>query len=101
MRDRLGLHEKLVETLGSNKVYYQPPETLKLVYPCIVYSLETINTSYADDMNYKREKSYLVTLIHKDPENDIVDKLLDLEMSSFDRHYTSDNLHHFVFTIFY
>ena len=38
MASRLNLQDKLEEVLGSKQVYFQPPESLKLKYPCIVYS---------------------------------------------------------------
>lgn len=38
MGTRLELQSKLVELLGSKHVYYQPPESVKIEYPAIVYS---------------------------------------------------------------
>ena len=38
MDRRLQLHEELCSVLGSRNVYFQPPETIKLTYPCIIYS---------------------------------------------------------------
>ena len=37
MGTRLELQSKLEEILGSRQVYYQPPETVKMEYPAIVY----------------------------------------------------------------
>lgn len=101
MRDRLGIHKKLVEMLGTKNVYYQPPESLALKYPCIVYSLDNLDISRADDMPYRAQKAYKVTLIHNDSENEIFDKILFAENSRFETSYKADNLYHFVFTIFY
>lgn len=98
MATRLELHEELVKILGSRNVYFNPPETLKLNYPCIVYSLSSIRKEDADDSAYKINKAYSITLIHKDPDNDIVDKILLLPMCKFDRPFVSDNLYHYVFT---
>lgn len=98
MATRLELHEELVKILGSRNVYFNPPETLKLNYPCIVYSLSSIRKEDADDSTYKINKAYSITLIHKDPDNDIVDKILLLPMCKFDRPFVSDNLYHYVFT---
>lgn len=94
------LQPELVELLGSNNVYFQPPESLKLKYPCIVYELNRIDKLPANNLMYRADRSYSVTLIHQDPDNDIVDKMLQRPLSSFDRAFVSDNLHHFVFTFY-
>lgn len=97
---RLLLHKELKELLGNDNVYYQPPETLKIQYPCIIYELNRIGKDSADNNPYKIEPSYSVTLIHKDPDNDVVDRLINCPLSSFDKAYSADNLHHYVFTFF-
>ena len=33
-QEKLG--KALIELLGSNNVYFQPPESIKIDYPCIV-----------------------------------------------------------------
>ena len=99
---RLQLHEELVEVLGSRNVYYQPPESKKLSYPCIMYSMSDIVTEYADNTIYKKLKRYDIVVIDRDPDSDIADKLLEhFKYCSYDRSYSADNLHHFVCTLFY
>lgn len=97
---RLALHEELINILGSNNVYYQPPESVMLKYPCIIYKCESGYTDHADDFLYRYEPRYQVTLLDPDPDSDIFDRLLQLKYCTFDRHYTSDNLNHFVFRIY-
>ena len=46
---RLKLHERLVEILGTDHVYFQPPENFKLEYPAIVYSRKQISNRFADN----------------------------------------------------
>lgn len=99
MDNRLRLHNVLISILGVKKVYYQPPESVKLEYPCIIYELSNIFFKYANDDKYLHNNSYTVTLIDSDPDSTIVDEILKLPFISFDRHFTSDNLNHFVFTI--
>lgn len=101
MASRIELHNKLVEILGNTNVYFQPPETLKLAYPCIVYKLDRLNSRQADNEKYIVTRSYTVTLIHKDPDNEIVDKLFRLPGCRFDRPFTANNLNHYVFTLYY
>ena len=51
-KDRLSLHEKLIAILGYPNVYFQPPPTLVLKYPCIIYKLDDISTFHANDKKY-------------------------------------------------
>lgn len=99
MSDRLDLHSELTSIMGTNPVYYQPPQNIRLSYPCCIYSLDDINKYYANNKSYNNISRYSVTLITKDPEDPAVDLLSDLMYSSFDRHFVNDNLHHFVFVI--
>ena len=47
MASRRELHEILVGILGSKNVYYEPPSSLLMKYPAIVYSLDDIDKRYA------------------------------------------------------
>ena len=98
---RLALHNELVEILGNRNVYFQAPSSDKLKYPCIVYSLSDIDDKHANNKTYLRDYVYKVTLIHKDPENNIVDKLMNFKFSTFDKSFTTQGLNHYVFTINY
>lgn len=102
MGDRLDLHTELVSILGSDHVYYQPPESVKMVYPCIVYSLNDIDDRNANDSSYKRIRGYSVVLICRDPDTTIVDSILDhFKYCRYDRRYVADNLYHDAFIIYY
>ena len=52
MGTRMDLQVLLETLLGSTNVYYQPPETLKMNYPAIIYSKSRIDTKKADDSTY-------------------------------------------------
>lgn len=101
MSRRIQLQSKLEELLGSRHVYYQPPENLKMEYPAIRYSLSDVHATKADDISYLQSRRYELTLIDKKPDNDVLEKILQLPMCTFDRHYKSDNLNHYTFTIYY
>ena len=101
MNTRLDLHDFLVNILGSNNVYYQPPESLKLKYPCIKYERADIRNIPADDSVYKQSYFYTITVIDYNPDSDIVERLSKFPTIGFDRHYTADNLNHDVFTLYY
>lgn len=100
MRTRVDLHHDLVNVLKSKYVYFQPPESIKLVFPCIIYGLNRVKNDPADDETYRRFKQYKVTLITTDPDSGLFDDILNLPMCSFDRSYTADGLYHFVFLIY-
>lgn len=101
MNSRLKLQATLEEFLGSKQVYYQPPETIKMTYPAIVYSKSNIETTKANNVTYLTRKRYEINVIDKRPDNDVINKLLELPYCSFDRHYKSDGLNHDVLTIYY
>lgn len=101
MSSRAELQNKLEEFLGSRNVYYQPPTNTMMSYPAIVYSLKKKESRYANDAKYSKLNCYEIIVIDKRPDNSVIDKLLDLPYSSFDRHYVSDNLNHDVITLYY
>jgi hypothetical protein len=102
MSKRLELHEKLVEILGSTNVYFQPPSSHKMVYPCIVYRRSNEYVIFASNTQYNQQmKRYTVAVIDKDPDSDIPDKVGKLPYCTFDRHYTTDNLNHDVYSLYF
>lgn len=101
MDRRPKLQELLVSILGSNNVYFQPPPTIKMSYPCIVYERSSGDSQYADNDAYAFMLRYKVTYIDRHPENDIVEKLIHIPMCRYDRFYTSSGLNHDVFELYY
>ena len=101
MRHRLDLPATFEKILGSRNVYFQPPESVKLNYPAIVYAIKDVETTFADNRAYLKAPSSEVTLIDKNPDNTFVEAILDIPYCTFDRHYKADNLNHYVFTLFH
>lgn len=101
MERRLQLHEIFTEVLGSRNVYFQPPPDLIMDYPCIVYKRDEADERFADNALYIKRKRYLVTVIDSDPDSIIPDKVAELPLTSFNRHYTSDDLNHDVYALYY
>ena len=101
MKNRVDLQYKLEELNGNTNVYFQPPESKKMNYPAIVYSIDDIDTRHANDSTYITNRRYEIIVISKSPDPDIIDKLLELPMCSFNRSYKADNLNHFVFTLYW
>lgn len=101
MAPRLELQALLVSLLGSSYVYFQPPATVKMNYPCIIYSRDDIHIAHADNTPYKHKTRYQVTVVDTDPDSEIVEKVGKLPTASYDRSYAADNLNHDVYTIYF
>lgn len=101
MAQRLDLQEILVDLLGSRNVYFQPPPNIVMEYPCVVYRRENMVIHHANDHPYKHKKRYQITVIDRNPDSLIPDKVAQLPTCAFDRFYTADNLNHDVFQLFF
>lgn len=102
MKKRVDLHYKLCEILGNSNVYFDPPETIKLKYPCIIYHQSSGDHVYSGNKTYLYTHSYEITAISKDPDNDIVEKMVsEFEMIRHGSRYTADNLYHDTFTLYW
>lgn len=98
---RLQLHEILVDILGSEAVYFQPPATVQMQYPCIVYRRDRRRTEFANNSPYRHTKLYQVIHIGRDPDSPVPDKIAELPLTLFDRFYTADNLNHDVYNVYF
>lgn len=94
--------QALFETiLGTDLVYFQPPENTKIQYPCIVYARDNADTIFADNSPYRNLTRYLVTIIDRDPDSAIPAKVAALPLTTFGRFYIADNLNHDVYQMYY
>lgn len=101
MASRLKLQTLLETLLGSRNVYFQPPASVKMKYPAIVYSRKLIDNINANDGVYGQHIAYEVTVIDENPDSEIVIKISRLPLCRFNRHYKADNLNHDVFTLYF
>lgn len=101
MHRRLDLQTMLEELLESRNVYFQPPASVKMQYPAIVYSRNKIDNDHADDGVYKQSLEYQAIVIDSDPDSEIVMKMSRLPRCEHERHYTADGLNHDVFKLYY
>ena len=101
MRTWESLQEKLEKLSECRHVYFQPPENLIMEYPAIRYSVNDIDSKYANNKMYVGMKCYDIVVIDKEPDNPIIEKLLELPYASFNRHYVSDNLNHDIIKLYY
>lgn len=99
---RMELDLVLREVLGSDNVYFQPPENTKIDYPCVIYARNYANARYADNNTYSFKYRYQITYIDREPDSDFPERLIQrLPMCTYDRHYTADNLNHEVLNVYY
>lgn len=100
-KDRLELHEKLCEILGSRNCYFNPPTGLTMEFPCIRYTCEGINEKFADNQVYLKTRRYNLILIDYNPDSEIADRLYKLPYCHSGRFYVSNNLNHFPFEVYW
>lgn len=98
---RLELQSLLEELLGSQNVYFQPPQNVQMVFPCIVYHRDIMDTRFGDNAPYSLVNRYQVTVIDKNPDSLIPDKVAKLPMCLKNRFFTANNLNHDVFNLYF
>lgn len=98
-KPRTELHDILKDFCP--KVYFQPPDNLKIEYPCIVYDIADIDARRADNRLYSTSVRYNLLYITRDPDDPTRMELLGLPYSEYDRHYVVDQLHHDSLTLYY
>ena len=98
---RIELNSLLESILGSENVYYQPPESVRMSYPAIIYERDRIRIGRADNIAYRAHTMYRITLVDYEPDSEVIDKLLALPYCTHISHNISDNLNQDIFTIYY
>lgn len=99
MDRRLQLHQ-LLKAITPN-VYFTPDSNVKMSYPCIVYQRDAAETTHADNDVYSYMKRYQITVIDRNSDSDIPDKVAHLPRTRFDRFFASEQLNHDIFNIFF
>lgn len=99
---RLQLQQEFEDILGSKNVYFQPPETMKMNYPCIIYFKSPLNLKKADNKVYNYTQGYSITYVDKDPDSEVPYTILKhFSYARIDSYYRAENLNHTKITIFY
>lgn len=79
-------------------VYFDPPETVKMSYPCFIYHFEGYEQLNGNDERYLESERYSVRYVTKTADALLPKLIRELPRVSFERHYTAENLHHYMFT---
>ncbi len=101
MNRREELQQILEDILGSRNVYYQPPANVRMNYPAIVYERTDIENVHANNAVYRQTTCYKVVVIDKNPNSQIVYAVSKLPKCRHTGHFTSDNLNHDSFKLYY
>ena len=101
MGQRLELHAVLLAVLELANVYFQPPPSVSMKYPCIVYSWSGSDSQFANNSLYATKRRYQVTVIDRDPDTKIPDRLMSRLPCGSPKNYTADGLNHYSFDIYY
>ena len=101
MGTRLELQSLLVDLQSEVNVYFQPPPDIEIVYPAIIYNRNYQSVDFADNSPYTRRIRYQITVIDKDPDSLIPDKVAELPLTTYVRHFTTENLNHDIYYIYF
>jgi hypothetical protein len=99
MAPRLEL-QSLLEGMTEH-VYFQPPANIQIEYPCIIYTRDGTSSDHANNELYRHAKRYQVTVVDRDPDTELADKVESLRFVSFERAFAAGDLNHYVFTLFF
>lgn len=101
MGTRLDLQTLLESIPGVTEVYFQPPASISMTYPCIVYVWSDISPDYANNKPYRLSNEYTLTIMDRNPDSVIVSEVASLQSSRFIRSYKADGLNHYVFRLIF
>ena len=101
MGTRLEFQDVLSALQHGLNVYFQPPPNVTMTYPAIVYNRDLQDTKYADNLLYSRKTRYQVTVIDPDPDSPIPDKVAELPMTRYVRHFTTEGLNHDIYDVYF
>jgi hypothetical protein len=101
MDRRQTLQTMLEQVLGSTNVYYQPPPNIQMKYPAILYERDAATTQFANNVPYVYRKRYQLTVIDRNPDSPIPDRVAGLPMTTHERWFAANGLNHDVFTLYF
>ena len=100
MGSRLSLHDELLKFVPN--VYFQPPSNIQMKYPCIVYNKTKRMRHFASDVIYMSQQEYQLTVIERDPDSDVADRLeKHLPHCGINQYFTVENLYHITLSLYY
>ena len=101
MGTRLELQTHLEGLETGLHVYFQPGPNVTMIYPAVVYNRDYSDVDYADNLPFYERKRYQITVIDRDPDSPIPDKVTALPMSRYVRHFTTEGLNHDIIYLYF
>lgn len=102
MDRRLILQNQLEMIPGVKKVYFQPPASVRMEYPCIRFSKGRPKTLRADDKVYQFVQGYELIVIETNPDSKIAQYIIEnFQMAEINTAYVSNNLYHTSITLYH
>ena len=80
------------------KIYYEPPESIKLTYPCAIMSRGNIQFADANNYKYLKTVRYSLTYITKTINDPLADTIAEYDHMVHGDSYTSDHLYHHTYS---
>lgn len=100
MGSRLDLQSELENFLPD--VYFQPPSSKTMIYPCIVYGKNDKDQKFGNNGIYLSKQGYQITVIEHDPDSSVADNIEKHFTSCvISQYYTVDNLNHTTLNLYY
>lgn len=99
---RLELHEKLCEILGSRNVYFMPPPSKKMTFPCFVYEKSPKVILHADNKPYYTNQPYQIIYIDNNPDTTVPDEMLEeFQYCMSERSYVNNGMYYYPHRVFF
>jgi len=90
-----------LENVSGVKVYFNPPETVQLTYPCIVYNRDYIYNHHADNKIHLQENRYVVNVLDKKVDGDIFKIISKLPRCRYKNHSFKNGISQDSFTLYF
>lgn len=102
MDRRLTLQERLEQVPTIKAVYFQPPENIRMEYPCIRYYRVRPSVDRANDKVYRYTQCYELIVIDPDPDSQVAEYIAThFPMAEVNTTYASNDLYHTSITLYY
>ena len=95
--------EDIVSDYANDKtprVFYNSPGNKLISYPCIIYRQVSLRPRFADNRKYYTSTTYELQVLHRLPDDPIIDDIYDrINSSVFLNSYTMDNIIHTIIQV--
>ena len=92
----------VADYVGPVNTYYEPPENIRMTYPCFVLNLDNVDTVHSDNRVWNSDCVYSVTFMSPKVYENVIPLMVKSGFRKyvrFNRKFTSDSIQHYVFTV--